>query len=178
MCYWVINEKCDYDMNTWIEIMWLKQLQNKNVAKAVCIFWQKAAGKAEESQIHLEEEMTPGIQAVVRATQAWLQSSWHVQVPFAWLEACVEWLQGEAGGEAHLSQQQTNQQVGRMCDCLSVQLDRQKSNALFLSTKVSGFLSYLFLDNSPQLQKLQYRLRGLVSTYCLIRCSLTYYDMG
>uniref|UniRef100_A0AAX7SXJ9 RecQ-mediated genome instability protein 1 n=1 Tax=Astatotilapia calliptera TaxID=8154 RepID=A0AAX7SXJ9_ASTCA len=55
--------------------------------------------------------MTPGIQAVVRATQAWLQSSWHVQVPFAWLEACVEWLQGEAGGEAHLSQQQTNQQA-------------------------------------------------------------------
>uniref|UniRef100_A0A3P9DLG5 RecQ-mediated genome instability protein 1 n=1 Tax=Maylandia zebra TaxID=106582 RepID=A0A3P9DLG5_9CICH len=49
--------------------------------------------------------------AVVRATQAWLQSSWHVQVPFAWLEACVEWLQGEAGGEAHLSQQQTNQQA-------------------------------------------------------------------
>uniref|UniRef100_A0A3P9DKW2 RecQ-mediated genome instability protein 1 n=1 Tax=Maylandia zebra TaxID=106582 RepID=A0A3P9DKW2_9CICH len=48
---------------------------------------------------------------VVRATQAWLQSSWHVQVPFAWLEACVEWLQGEAGGEAHLSQQQTNQQA-------------------------------------------------------------------
>lgn len=79
--------------------------------------------------------MTPGIQAVVRATQAWLQSSWHVQVPFPWLEACVEWLQGEAGEEAHLSQQQINQQVGRMCDCLNVQLDRQKSNALFLSAK-------------------------------------------
>ncbi|XP_069555549.1 recQ-mediated genome instability protein 1 isoform X1 [Brachyistius frenatus] len=55
--------------------------------------------------------MAPEIQAVVRSTQAWLQSSWHVQVPFAWLEACVVWLQEEAGGAAHLSQQQINQQV-------------------------------------------------------------------
>ncbi|XP_070760755.1 recQ-mediated genome instability protein 1 [Enoplosus armatus] len=55
--------------------------------------------------------MAPEIQAVVRTTQAWLQSSWHVQVPFAWLEACVEWLQEEAGGAGHLSQQQINQQV-------------------------------------------------------------------
>lgn len=51
-------------------------------------------------------------EGVVRATQAWLQSSWHVQVPFAWLEACVEWLQEEAGGAGRLSQQQINQQVG------------------------------------------------------------------
>ncbi|XP_035515064.1 recQ-mediated genome instability protein 1 [Morone saxatilis] len=55
--------------------------------------------------------MPPDIQAVVRATQAWLQSSWHVQVPFAWLEACVEWLQEEAGGTGRLSQQQINQQA-------------------------------------------------------------------
>ncbi|XP_073321636.1 recQ-mediated genome instability protein 1 [Pagrus major] len=55
--------------------------------------------------------MAPGIQTVVRATQAWLQSSWHVQVPFAWLEACVEWLQEEAGGAGRLSQQQINQQA-------------------------------------------------------------------
>ncbi|XP_038559879.1 recQ-mediated genome instability protein 1 [Micropterus salmoides] len=55
--------------------------------------------------------MAPEIQAVVRATQAWLQSSWHVQVPFAWLEACVEWLLEEAGGAGHLSQQQINQQA-------------------------------------------------------------------
>ncbi|XP_070690652.1 recQ-mediated genome instability protein 1 [Pempheris klunzingeri] len=48
---------------------------------------------------------------VVRATQAWLQSSWHIQVPFAWLEACVEWLQEEAGGAGRLSQQQINQQA-------------------------------------------------------------------
>lgn len=61
--------------------------------------------------------MAPEIQAVVRATQAWLQSSWHVQVPFAWLEACVEWLREEAGGTGRLSQQQINQQVGRMSDC-------------------------------------------------------------
>ncbi len=58
--------------------------------------------------------MAPEIQAVVHATQAWLQSSWHIQVPFAWLEACVEWLQEEAGGAGRLSQQQINQQVGRM----------------------------------------------------------------
>lgn len=68
--------------------------------------------------------MAPEIQAVVRATQAWLRSSLHVQVPFAWLEACVEWLQEEAGGAGHVSQQQINQQVGRMPDaCLIVQLN-------------------------------------------------------
>lgn len=50
-------------------------------------------------------------QAVVHNTQTWLQSSWHIQVPFAWLEACVEWLQEEAGGAGRLSQQQINQQV-------------------------------------------------------------------
>lgn len=67
--------------------------------------------------------MAPEIQAVVRSTQAWLQSSWHVRVPFAWLEACVEWLQEEAGGAGRLSQQQLNQQVGGMSDCLTVQLN-------------------------------------------------------
>ncbi|XP_047446892.1 recQ-mediated genome instability protein 1 [Mugil cephalus] len=55
--------------------------------------------------------MAPEIQAAVRATQAWLKSSLQVQVPFVWLEACVEWIQGEAGGTARLSQQQINQQV-------------------------------------------------------------------
>uniref|UniRef100_A0A087YLM8 RecQ-mediated genome instability protein 1 n=1 Tax=Poecilia formosa TaxID=48698 RepID=A0A087YLM8_POEFO len=55
--------------------------------------------------------MAPETPSVVRATQAWLQSSRHVQVPFAWLEACVEWIQGETGGADHLSQQQINQQV-------------------------------------------------------------------
>lgn len=64
--------------------------------------------------------MAPEFQAVVHATQAWLQSSWHIQVPFAWLEACVEWLQEEAGGTGHHSQQQINQQVGRVSDQLVV----------------------------------------------------------
>lgn len=49
--------------------------------------------------------------AVVHNTQTWLQSAWHVQVPFTWLEACVEWLQEEAGGAGRLTQQQINQQV-------------------------------------------------------------------
>uniref|UniRef100_A0A665VGK4 RecQ-mediated genome instability protein 1 n=1 Tax=Echeneis naucrates TaxID=173247 RepID=A0A665VGK4_ECHNA len=48
---------------------------------------------------------------VVHATEAWLQTSWYVQVPFAWLEACLLWLQEEAGGAGRLSQQQINQQV-------------------------------------------------------------------
>ncbi|XP_029998312.1 recQ-mediated genome instability protein 1 isoform X2 [Sphaeramia orbicularis] len=55
--------------------------------------------------------MAPGVQAVVRTAQTWLQCSWHIQVPFAWLEACVQWLQEEAGGADHLSQQQINQQA-------------------------------------------------------------------
>ncbi|KAM8866023.1 recQ-mediated genome instability protein 1 [Synchiropus picturatus] len=50
-------------------------------------------------------------EVMVHATQAWLQSSWQVQVPFAWLEACVEWLLEEAGGTGRLSQQQVNQQA-------------------------------------------------------------------
>ncbi|XP_057687655.1 recQ-mediated genome instability protein 1 [Corythoichthys intestinalis] len=50
-------------------------------------------------------------QAIVQVTQDWLQSSLHVRVPFAWLEACVEWLQEEAGGAGRLSQQNINQQV-------------------------------------------------------------------
>lgn len=56
--------------------------------------------------------MAPEIHAVARATQTWLQTSWSIQVPSAWLEACVEWLQEEAGGPDRLLQQQVNQQVG------------------------------------------------------------------
>nr|XP_020498911.1 recQ-mediated genome instability protein 1 [Labrus bergylta]XP_020498913.1 recQ-mediated genome instability protein 1 [Labrus bergylta]XP_020498914.1 recQ-mediated genome instability protein 1 [Labrus bergylta] len=55
--------------------------------------------------------MAPEIHTVARATQTWLRSSSHVQVPVAWLEACVEWLQEEAGGAGRLSQQQINQQA-------------------------------------------------------------------
>ncbi|XP_061757459.1 recQ-mediated genome instability protein 1 isoform X2 [Nerophis ophidion] len=58
-----------------------------------------------------EEEKQMAPQAVVQVTQAWLQSAWHIRVPFAWLEACVEWLQEEAGGAGRLSQQQINQQA-------------------------------------------------------------------
>lgn len=65
--------------------------------------------------------MVPEIRTVVCTTQTWLRSTWHIQVPFAWLEACVEWLQQEAGGAGRLSQQQINQQVGMMSDCLTVQ---------------------------------------------------------
>ena len=54
--------------------------------------------------------MPPGTQAVVNATMAWLQSSWHIHVPFAWLETCVEWVQEEGGG-GRLTQQHINQQV-------------------------------------------------------------------
>lgn len=56
--------------------------------------------------------MAPEIQVVARNTQAWLQTSWNVQVPSTWLEACVEWLQEEAGEPGRLLQQQVNQQVG------------------------------------------------------------------
>lgn len=55
--------------------------------------------------------MAPETQTVVRSAQSWLQSSCQVQVPFAWLEACVEWLQEEAGGAGRLSQQQINKQA-------------------------------------------------------------------
>ncbi|KAK7933811.1 hypothetical protein WMY93_004707 [Mugilogobius chulae] len=55
--------------------------------------------------------MAPEAQSVVRSAQAWLQSSCQVQVPFAWLEACVQWLQEEAGGAGRLTQQQINKQV-------------------------------------------------------------------
>lgn len=45
-----------------------------------------------------------------QATQAWLNSTWHIQVPQTWLDACIEWVTEEAGGLA-LPQTQLNQQV-------------------------------------------------------------------
>ncbi|XP_062310221.1 recQ-mediated genome instability protein 1 [Osmerus eperlanus] len=54
--------------------------------------------------------MRPPAQGAVQAAQTWLKSSWQVQVPFTWLEACVEWLQEEGGGQ-RVSQHQLNQQV-------------------------------------------------------------------
>ncbi|XP_028313065.1 recQ-mediated genome instability protein 1 isoform X2 [Gouania willdenowi] len=55
--------------------------------------------------------MAPELHNVVNAVQSWLMSSHHIQVPFAWLEACVQWLQQEERGAAGLSQQHINQQV-------------------------------------------------------------------
>ncbi|KAI4878140.1 hypothetical protein NFI96_007715 [Prochilodus magdalenae] len=43
-------------------------------------------------------------------TQAWLRSTWKVQVPQTWLDACVEWVVEEAAG-AVVPQAQLNQQV-------------------------------------------------------------------
>ncbi|XP_072537186.1 recQ-mediated genome instability protein 1 [Salminus brasiliensis] len=45
-----------------------------------------------------------------QVTQAWLHSSWQVKVPQTWLEACVDWVQEEAGGVG-VPQAQLNQQV-------------------------------------------------------------------
>uniref|UniRef100_A0A3B1JXH6 RecQ-mediated genome instability protein 1 n=1 Tax=Astyanax mexicanus TaxID=7994 RepID=A0A3B1JXH6_ASTMX len=45
-----------------------------------------------------------------QVTQAWLRSSWQIQVPQTWLEACVEWVLEEAGGVA-VPQAQLNKQV-------------------------------------------------------------------
>lgn len=47
---------------------------------------------------------------VTQTIQAWLSSTWHIQVPQPWLDACVEWVTEEAGGVA-LPQTQLNQQV-------------------------------------------------------------------
>lgn len=45
-----------------------------------------------------------------QATKAWLRSTWHIQVPQTWLDACVQWVTEEAGGMA-LPQTQLNQEV-------------------------------------------------------------------
>ncbi|KAI5094780.1 recQ-mediated genome instability protein 1 [Silurus meridionalis] len=45
-----------------------------------------------------------------QATHDWLRSTWHIQVPQMWLDACVEWVKEEAGGMA-LPQAELNQQV-------------------------------------------------------------------
>ncbi|XP_036433903.1 recQ-mediated genome instability protein 1 [Colossoma macropomum] len=45
-----------------------------------------------------------------QVTQAWLRSTWQVQVPQTWLDACVEWVLEEAAGAA-VPQARLNQQV-------------------------------------------------------------------
>ncbi|NXG52551.1 RMI1 protein, partial [Psilopogon haemacephalus] len=42
--------------------------------------------------------------------ETWLSSTWHVKVPLAWLEACINWIQEENRG-SNLSQDQINRQV-------------------------------------------------------------------
>lgn len=46
----------------------------------------------------------------VQVTQAWLRSECHVQVPHAWLDACVNWIKEEADRES-VPQSQLNQRV-------------------------------------------------------------------
>lgn len=46
----------------------------------------------------------------VQVTQAWLRSEWHIQVPPAWLDACVNWIKEEAN-RASIPQAQLNQRV-------------------------------------------------------------------
>ncbi|TRY99423.1 hypothetical protein DNTS_022982 [Danionella cerebrum] len=36
----------------------------------------------------------------IQVIQAWLRSQWHIQVPCAWLDACVNWIKEEANGES------------------------------------------------------------------------------
>lgn len=50
------------------------------------------------------------VTGATQATQAWLRSTWHIQVPRVWLDACVEWITEEEGGVT-LPQDQLNQQV-------------------------------------------------------------------
>ncbi|XP_036383853.1 recQ-mediated genome instability protein 1 [Megalops cyprinoides] len=48
-------------------------------------------------------------QSVAQRAGVWLRSTWNVQAPNAWLEACVEWLQQEGGGS--VPQARLNPQV-------------------------------------------------------------------
>lgn len=45
----------------------------------------------------------------VQVAQAWLHSEWHIQVPPAWLDACVNWIKEEADNA--VPQSQLNQRV-------------------------------------------------------------------
>ncbi|NXQ55035.1 RMI1 protein, partial [Anthoscopus minutus] len=48
--------------------------------------------------------------SIVSRVETWLSSTWHVKVPLAWLEACINWIQEENSG-SNLSQAQINKQV-------------------------------------------------------------------
>ncbi|MFT7811857.1 recQ-mediated genome instability protein 1 [Arapaima gigas] len=45
-----------------------------------------------------------------RGAQSWLMSTWHIQVPSSWLEACVRWILEESRG-TDMPQSQVNQQA-------------------------------------------------------------------
>ncbi|NXP25233.1 RMI1 protein, partial [Scytalopus superciliaris] len=47
---------------------------------------------------------------IAARVETWLSSTWHVKVPFTWLEACINWIQEENSG-SDLSQAQINKQV-------------------------------------------------------------------
>ncbi|MBN3314323.1 RMI1 protein, partial [Atractosteus spatula] len=46
----------------------------------------------------------------VHRAKAWLHSAWHIQVPFHWLEACINWIQQDNVGTV-LTQAEINKQV-------------------------------------------------------------------
>lgn len=46
----------------------------------------------------------------VQVTQAWLRSQWHIQVPHAWLDACMNWIKEEAESQP-MPQSLLNQRV-------------------------------------------------------------------
>ncbi|KPP61826.1 recQ-mediated genome instability protein 1-like [Scleropages formosus] len=77
-----------------------------------------------------------------QAAQSWLTSTWHIQVPLPWLEACVQWIQDE-NRSTHMTQVQVNQQVFEqwlLCDLRDLShpvLPPGASEAL--KTEVSGF---------------------------------------
>ncbi|NXI68948.1 RMI1 protein, partial [Anseranas semipalmata] len=48
--------------------------------------------------------------SIAARVETWLSSTWHVKVPLAWLEACINWIQEENSG-SNLSQAQINRQV-------------------------------------------------------------------
>ncbi|XP_005240736.1 recQ-mediated genome instability protein 1 [Falco peregrinus] len=47
---------------------------------------------------------------IAAKVESWLASTWHVKVPWTWLEACINWIQEENSG-SNLSQAQINRQV-------------------------------------------------------------------
>nr|XP_023658830.1 recQ-mediated genome instability protein 1 [Paramormyrops kingsleyae]XP_023658831.1 recQ-mediated genome instability protein 1 [Paramormyrops kingsleyae] len=80
--------------------------------------------------------------SMVQRAQAWLKSTWHIQVPFSWLEACVDWIQGESRS-SRLSQNEVNQQVLEqwlLTDLRDLSYPTLPDRAsVVLKTEVSGF---------------------------------------